>query len=191
MINHDAIRLLDWYFHRFPGQPFWNDDGDYASYIATYRFLHSYLLPMTNDPLDIDHTMDARFLAERLGFGTGNNYFSFATKVLNLMNTDEFPVFDNGVSTVFQKPFPQPDENEIDYPGKDLLDHQDAIYQDILDTYRELENHPVIEAFRAQFNCPDLGYMKILDAIFWRLGKMLDEEGLELTPAEFLREHEV
>ena len=39
------------------------------------------------------------------------------------------------------------------------------------------------------FNCPDLGYMKILDAIFWRLGKMLDEEGLELTPDEFLREH--
>ena len=41
------------------------------------------------------------------------------------------------------------------------------------------------------FNCPDLGYMKILDAIFWRLGKMLNEEGLELTPDEFLREHEV
>lgn len=39
------------------------------------------------------------------------------------------------------------------------------------------------------FNCPDLGYLKILDAIFWRLGKMLDEEGLELTPDEFLREH--
>ena len=38
---------------------------------------------------------------------------------------------------------------------------------------------------------PDLGYMKILDATFWRLGKMLDEEGLELTPDEFLREHEV
>lgn len=41
------------------------------------------------------------------------------------------------------------------------------------------------------FNCPDLGYMKILDAIFWRLGKMFDEEGLELTPDEFLLEHEV
>jgi hypothetical protein len=49
----------------------------------------------------------------------------------------------------------------------------------------------IIDGHNGCFNCPDLGYMKILDAIFWRLGKMLDEEGLELTPAEFLREHEV
>ena len=39
------------------------------------------------------------------------------------------------------------------------------------------------------YNCPDIEYYDILDIIFWRLGTLLDAEGLELSPAEFLREH--
>ena len=36
--------------------------------------------------------------------------------------------------------------------------------------------------------CPDVGYMKILDVIFWRLGAMLDTEGWDLSPAEYLKD---
>ncbi len=43
--------------------------------------------------------------------------------------------------------------------------------------------------FRTHYNCPDIEYYDILDIVFWRLGTLLDAEGLELSPAEFLREH--
>ena len=212
MINHEAIRLLDWYFHQ--PNPFANDETAFSNNVTVFRFLKQSVLngPISAndafrrryssffvmrfvpayaknvyfarmDELRGHHTnLNARQLTEELQVGMGNYYFSFTTKMLNLLDDRAYPIYDSQVGTVFQRGF-TPDESR--------LDHQEAIYQDILDTYWELENHPVIEAFRARFNCPDLGYMKILDAIFWRLGKMLNEDGLELTPAEFLREHEV
>lgn len=186
MINHDAIRLLDWYFQQ--PSPFYGDNDVFFSFISTHRFIRSSFLPSATGPVPVAHTMDARFLADQLAFGNWDNYFAFATKVLNLLDEENFPLYDNHVGCVFQKPFAPVDGKDLDYPGKDMLDYQESVYQDILDTYRELENHPIIEVFRARFNCPDLGYMKILDAIFWRLGLLLDEN-FEQTPAEFLQEH--
>ena len=211
MINHDAIRLLDWYFRQ--PDPFANDADAFFNNVTVFRSLKQHLLngPVSGNgafrrrfssfyvmrfvPADAKNVffaqmdelrerhinLDAKRLTEELQIGMGRYYFSFTTKMLNLLDDKVYPIYDSQVGVVFQRPI-TPDESR--------LDHQAAVYQDILDTYRELENHPVIEAFRTRFNCPDLGYMKILDALFWRLGKLLDENGLELTPAEFLQEHE-
>lgn len=90
------------------------------------------------------------------------------------------PFFNDQVNLVFQRPFTS-DETEID--------HQIAIHIDRTDTYMVLRQHPILEAFRSHFNCPDLEYYEILDLVFWRLGTMLDADGLESSPAEFLQEH--
>ena len=208
MINHDAIRLLDWYFQ----QPTSFDDSEnaFSRNVMVFRFLKGELqngpisgnLPFCRrfssfygmrfvpadakavffakmDELRERHAgINARQLTEALQEEMGKEYFSFTTKMLNLLDDESYPIYSQ-VGTVFQRPF---------FPGETRLDYQATVNQDILDTYRELLNHPIIEAFRTRFNCPDIGYMKILDAIFWRLGAMLDEEGLELSPAEFLQE---
>ena len=132
MINHDAIRLLNWYFQ----QP------------------------------DI--------------FKKNEDIFSNAPEIIIAPSHKPHPIFNSQVQTVFQRPF-SPDETRID--------HQIAIHIDRTDTYMELKNHPIIDAYRAYFNCPDSEYYEILDTIFWRLGAMLDEEGLEESPAEWLHSH--
>ena len=132
MINHDAIRLLDWYFQ----QP---------------------------DILTTDEAI-----------------FSNAPEIIIAPSHKPHPVFNDQVYLVFQRPF-TPDETEID--------HQIAIHIDRTDTYMVLRQHPIIEAFRTHYDCPDSEYYEILDILFWRLGAMLDADGLALSPAEFLREH--
>ncbi len=189
MINTDAISLLNWYYQRFPGQPFLGSEDDFLCAVANYRFLRSALIPRATKTLRVAHTMDVRFLADQFGFGTDNNFFDFASKVLNLLDDESFPVYNRQIALVFDKPFTTPNDNDIDYPGKDILDHQEAIYQDVVETYRDLQNHQIINDFRKEFNCPDFSFVKILDIVFTELGKLLDKEGYEPSPAEFLKEH--
>ena len=108
---------------------------------------------------------NARSVAEDLRPAMGKSNFSFVTKMLNLISDSEYPIFDKNVAMVFQKPF---DTDET------RLDHQDSVYQDIIDTYKSLQHHPVIEDFRTRFCCPEMGYMKVLDTIFWKLGKDME-----------------
>lgn len=106
--------------------------------------------------------------------------YSDAPEIIIEPSAKPHPIFNDQINLVFQRPF-TPDETE--------WDHQIAIHIDRTDTYMVLLQHPIIDAFRTHFNCPDIEYYEILDIIFWRLGTLLDAEGLELSPAEFLREH--
>ena len=132
MINHNAIRLLDWYFQ----QP---------------------------DILSKD-----------------KDVFSNAPEVINAPDHKPDPIFNSQVGLVFQRRFS---------PEETWIDHQIAVYIDRTDTYLKLKNHPIVNAFRVCFDCPDSEYYEILDVIFWRLGGLLDAEGLEQSPEEFLQEH--
>ena len=90
----------------------------------------------------------------------GKYHFSFCSKMANIINDELYPIYDRNVRNVFHR--------------KNLgngLNYWRNIYQDISDTYRHLENHPIIPAFRTQFNAHKMGYMKILDALFWTLGR--------------------
>lgn len=111
--------------------------------------------------------LDPRAITEELHNSMGKYYFSFVTKMLNMFDDEAFPIFDSQVSAVFEKPLQK---------GETRLAHQNSIYQDIRDTYLSLESHAIIKEFRERFNCPDVGYMKILDTLFWRIGKTLLEE---------------
>ena len=111
--------------------------------------------------------LDPRAITEELHNSMGKYYFSFVTKMLNMFDDEAFPIFDSQVSAVFEKPLQR---------GETRLAHQNSIYQDIRDTYLSLESHAIIKEFRERFNCPDVGYMKILDTLFWRIGKTLLED---------------
>ena len=117
---------------------------------------------------------DARRITEDLRPAMGKSNFSFVTKMLNLLSDTEYPIFDKNVAAFFQKPF-GPDETR--------LDHQESVYQDIIDTYKSLEHHPVIGDFRIRFGCQEMGCMKVLDTIFWKLGKDMEAK-YEMFPWE-------
>ena len=207
MINQDAVRLLDHFF----AQPSFFTDNQAAfirnaeEYALLKRQFHEG--PVTGNPafqrrfarfygmrfvpaagknaffqkmelLRNNHEgLDARLLTEELQPVMGQYHFSFATKMLNLLDDEVYPIYDSQIAVVFQLPY-SPDETR--------LDHQEAIYRDVTDTYVSLKQHPVIDAFRTRFNCPEMGTMKVLDALYWRMGKFLDQDGLELLPAEYL-----
>ena len=121
--------------------------------------------------------LSARQITENLSRAMGRNEFSFVTKMLNMLDDETYPIYDSQVGVVFQKPF---------LPDETRLDHQASVYGDIVDTYQALRQHEIIDAFRETYHCPSIGSFKVLDAIFWRLGKILDQDGLELTPEEYL-----
>ncbi len=146
--------MFQWAFAAFYGMKVVPESGKVAFFekMEALRFAHAHL--------------DAREVTESLRPEMGKNYFSFTTKMLNLLDDTTYPIYDSQVAIVFQRPFTLEETR---------LDHQCSIYQDILDTYRQLKMHPAIEMFRTHFNCPQLGYMKILDTIFWHLGKIMED----------------
>jgi len=203
MINNNAIRLLDYYLTNNPGLL---EDPSFATNAAVYSFLKDEFLngDVSCNPLfqwafsafygmgivpvegkaaffskmeSLRNTcagICARQLTEELRPAMGKRYFSFATKMLNLLDDTGYPIYDRMVGLVFQKPF-NPDETR--------LDHQHSIYLDIIDTYRSLKDHPIVGRFRKRFNCKKIGYMKILDSVFWKLGSMMDQNH-EMFPWE-------
>ena len=114
--------------------------------------------------------LDAKEITESLRLSMEKNYFSFVTKMLNLVDDEKYPIYDSHVAAIFEKPHVR---------GEDRLSHQMSVYQDIIELYKNLRDHTVISRFRAQFNCPDMGYMKILDSIFWVIGRNLLESDEE------------
>ena len=203
MINNNAIRLLDYYL---TNDPAFLEDASFATNVAVYSFLKDEFRKgdVSRNPLfqwafsafygmgivpvegkaaffskmeSLRNTytgVGARQLTEELRPAMGKSYFSFATKMLNLLDDAEYPIYDRMVGLVFQKPF-NPDETR--------LDHQHSIYLDIIDTYRSLKDHPIVGSFRKRFNCQGIGYMKILDSVFWKLGSKMDQNW-EMFPWE-------
>lgn len=210
MINHYAIQLLDHYLETNMDL-FVKEATAFKTNVAVYCFLKNefkkgdirnnvlfqwvfssfYRMGMVSienrksffarmESLRDKHSsLDAKHVTEELRTSLGKELFSFATKMINLLDDESYPIYDKHVAIVFQKPF-RPDET--------ALGHKASVYEDIIDTYKELRSHSIISDFKTTFHCPEMGYMKVLDALFWHLGHVLDGGGLERTPGEFLSE---
>ena len=195
MINDNAIRLLE---HSFANNPSILNDASFATNSAVYSFLKEEFLKgdIRSNPLfkwaftsfygmgivpsegkeaffskmeslkNCNNDLDASQLTQGLKQEMGKNYFSFVTKMLNLVDDNKFPIYDSQIALVFQKPFT---------PAETRLDHQSSIYRDVIDTYCSIKSHPVIARFRNLYGCPGMGYMKVLDALFWKLGGIMDQ----------------
>lgn len=107
-----------------------------------------------------DHPIDVRALTEELRPLLGKNHFSFCSKMANIVNDELYPIYDKNVRQVFHRA-------NLGYG----LEYRENIYQDITETYQIMSNHPVISSFKNRFNAQGMGYMKVLDALFWVMGR--------------------
>lgn len=120
--------------------------------------------------------------------------FSFVTKLLNIMNDAEYPIYDLNVATVFG--FSAPYSQDVDVKiGKYV-----ELYDTIKDAYKEIieTQHGKIDTFRKVFNCIDdasVTDMRVVDIITWKLGEEIlkkqaqeDKKKVEETPIEELRD---
>lgn len=91
----------------------------------------------------------------------GKNYFSFVTKMLNMLEDDKYPIYDSNVCKVFR--------------GRALygIETQSEVYSDIIDTYQHLRNHEILNKYRQEIDCNGVGYMKILDSIIFEIGRCI------------------
>ncbi len=109
---------------------------------------------------DTDYQINVRALTEELRPSLGKYHFSFCSKMANIVDDELYPIYDRNVRRVFHRA-------NLGHG----LDYWENIYQDITDTYQCLMNHPVIKCFENRFNSHGMGYMKVLDALFWVIGR--------------------
>ena len=103
--------------------------------------------------------IDVRLLTEEMQPLLGKFHFSFCSKMANMIDDTQHPIYDKNVANVFhRRGLGQGHE------------YKENIYQDLVDTYRTLKDHHIIESFKERFNAQDMGYMKVLDALFWVIG---------------------
>lgn len=114
---------------------------------------------------------DIRKLTEELVDNDGRVQFSFATKLLNIINDEIYPIYDGNVAKAFG--IYAPDSKNI----KEKIDGHINNYLIIGSIYRDLlvENASVISAYRDFFNysVANLSDMRVLDIIVWKLGEKL------------------
>jgi hypothetical protein len=105
--------------------------------------------------------------------GQENVQFSFATKLLNTINS-AYPIYDSEVASVFgyRRPVEQEFNKKVDLY---LLQ-----FQHIRETYEKILSEslltPAIQLFDIKFKDHNLSEMKRLDFIFWSAGKLLKKE---------------
>ena len=89
-------------------------------------------------------------------------YLSYTTKCLNMIDDTKFPIYDRYVYMVFRD------------KDKSLTDPLD-VYKSIIKTYEELRCDECIQLIKNKLpnDCGNIGYMKILDTIFWIKGSEL------------------
>lgn len=122
--------------------------------------------------------------------------FSFVTKLLNIMNDAEYPIYDLNVATAFG--FSAPYSQDVDVK----IDKYVELYDTIKDAYKEIidTQHEKIDSFRKVFNCTndaDVTDMRIVDIITWKLGEEIlkqkeqaskDKKKVEEIPAEEMKD---
>ena len=120
--------------------------------------------------------LDAVKIALELGRGENSLQFSFVTKMLNLENDSLYPIYDSKVALMFGYKIPSGDHDK-------KAEQYRERYQLILETYRSLLNDnrtaALLNKFRQTFRCPELSDMRILDLIFWEMGKQEEKQAVD------------
>ena len=120
--------------------------------------------------------LDAVKIALELGRGENSLQFSFVTKMLNLENDSLYPIYDSKVALMFGYKIPSGDHDK-------KAEQYRERYQLILETYRSLLNDnrtaALLNKFRQTFRCPELSDMRILDLIFWEMGKQEEKQAAD------------
>lgn len=112
---------------------------------------------------------DAIEITRDLCKGEKSLQFSFVTKMLNLADDTQYPIYDSMVAKVFGF-------KELSGDREQKLETYKERYQKIFATYSELQKDTLIQKvltkFRTKFQCPNLSDFRVLDFICWQLGKL-------------------
>lgn len=197
MINQNAIQQLEYYFQNFDlADTLFHDRFEYNinTYLELKSLLHQvnvsedeyfqnlfsnfYLVKRLPRPSRaaffarfemLKNTVapiDVRELTVDMSSILGKKHFSFCSKMANMINDEEYPIYDSNVARVFHRP-------GLGYG----LDYKDNIYSDLRDTYRSIRNHQIVEAFSRRYNAEQrVGYMKLLDTMFWFVGDCIQTD---------------
>lgn len=145
-----------------------------TKFFASEDFINGLFVEMdlVRNMKDTDN-LDIMEITERLCQGENEKdkklQFSFVSKMLNLENDELYPIYDSKVASEF------PFRTTLPTDRKDRLIELGRRYQEIIKVYNELLKEDtvknIIQQFRTIFHCPDMTRMRILDIIFWQLGK--------------------
>lgn len=162
-------------------------DKEFQKLFKTFYIMHRYTSGDFSDrffkvmdeikskkSLDLDAVQITKELA-----GKDNKwYFSFVTKMLNLKDDKKFPIYDQMVGKVCGLKDSSKYENK-EAKFSDWYNKINAIYSDLLNGEYKEQTRKIISLFRKIFKCQDkneLSDMRIMDILFWQLGKTLDKE---------------
>ena len=118
--------------------------------------------------------LDPSAIATELCKDDSRYQFSFVTKMLNLENDRLYPIYDSKVALMLGF-----NTNVLSGKSHEIKAAQyNSWYKAIIEIYNELlldeKAKTVLANFKKTFDCEDLSDMRIIDIIFWQLGK--DEE---------------
>ncbi|MEA4937380.1 MAG: hypothetical protein VB102_12200 [Paludibacter sp.] len=103
----------------------------------------------------------------------GNNekdklQFSFISKLMNIENDELYPIYDSKVISHFPfKSLPNQKETRL----KQLVERYKIITQTYFDLLEDEKALCILRLFKEKFDCFNSTNMRIVDVIFWQLGK--------------------
>lgn len=141
---------------------------------ATARFIRRFYKKMDEIKLKKrTENLDAIKIALELSRGEDSLQFSFVTKMLNLENDSLYPIYDSKVALMLG--YKNSPSGNFDKKAEQYRER----YRSILETYHSLLNDnrvtSLLNQFRQTFRCPELSDMRILDLVFWEMGKQKEK----------------
>jgi hypothetical protein len=140
------------------------------------NFIDTYYMKM--DEFKGENECNVKKLAKEL-IDSGNKVqFSFATKMLNIMNDEKYPIYDSNVAKAFG--IYTTDCKNIEDKIEDYVTN----YMVIGEVYNEMisKHSQTINDFRETFKYTksELSDMRIIDIIVWKIGEKLMNKQLEI-----------
>lgn len=116
-------------------------------------------------------------IASELCKGDASYQFSFVTKMLNLENDILYPIYDSKVALMLGF-----NTNVLAGKSQEIkAEYYNNWYNTMIELYNELlldeKAKIVLTNFKKTFDCEDLSDMRIVDIIFWQLGKDVEKRG--------------
>lgn len=98
--------------------------------------------------------------------------FSFVTKMLNLADDTQYPIYDSKVALIFNCHYPA--DSDVNQKVVKYKQQYDQIKEDYKNLLKNKAVKPVIKLFKETFDCKQMSNLRALDIIVWEMGKELD-----------------
>ena len=123
---------------------------------------------------DDKDSLDPKTIAEEMQKeGLERFEFVFASKMLNMFNDEKYPIYDSNIRVA---------SGMVKRNKESVINYKMRIYNDIKSKYEcwNTDFKDVIEEIKKNIGCESVGYMKVLDAVVWTLGRNINNEIREM-----------